>query len=111
MYRGAQWIVELSAHVRTYAAFIPSEPASNLSTVITKLRVSIGLRTALSRMNSRSSVLRAASRVTDELIVTRSMPPGLTSIAPWPAPELLWADVQDVDYERAGLPAPEARNA
>jgi TPP-dependent pyruvate/acetoin dehydrogenase alpha subunit len=23
--------------------------------------------------------------------------------APWPAPELLWADVQDVDYERAGL--------
>jgi pyruvate dehydrogenase E1 component alpha subunit len=31
--------------------------------------------------------------------------------APWPAPELLWADVQDIDYERAGLPAPEAQSA
>jgi TPP-dependent pyruvate/acetoin dehydrogenase alpha subunit len=31
--------------------------------------------------------------------------------APWPAPELLWADVQDVDYARAGLSSPDARNA
>ena len=23
--------------------------------------------------------------------------------APWPAPELLWADVQDADYPRAGM--------
>jgi len=22
--------------------------------------------------------------------------------APWPAPELIWADVQDIDYARAG---------
>jgi pyruvate dehydrogenase E1 component alpha subunit len=31
--------------------------------------------------------------------------------APWPAPELLWADVQDVDYARAGLLPPDAQNA
>jgi TPP-dependent pyruvate/acetoin dehydrogenase alpha subunit len=31
--------------------------------------------------------------------------------APWPAPELLWTDVQDADYARAGLSAPDARNA
>jgi hypothetical protein len=42
----------------------------------------MGLATARSRMNSRSNVLRAESRVGVLLIVTRTVPPGFTSVVP-----------------------------
>src|SRR3954470_4933180 len=45
------------------------------------LRAWIGPRTALSRMNSRSKVLRAASRLIVLLMVTRTVAPGLRSRA------------------------------
>src|SRR3954451_14627631 len=45
------------------------------------LRASIGPRTALSRMNRRSKVLRAASRLIVLLIVTRTVAPDLRSRA------------------------------
>src|SRR3954449_10530211 len=45
------------------------------------LRTAMGPATALSIMNSRSRVLRAVSRVMFLLIVTRTVPPGLTSMA------------------------------
>src|SRR5688500_11303751 len=44
-------------------------------------RVSSGLRTVLSCMNSRSSVLRAAPRLMFLLTVTRTVWPGLRSVA------------------------------
>src|SRR3954469_18962075 len=45
-----------------------------------RLRSSIGLLIALSFMNSRSSVLRADSRVVVLLMVTRTVLPGLRSM-------------------------------
>src|SRR5437773_11596975 len=45
------------------------------------LRTSMGLVTALSIMNSRSMVLRADWRLMLLLIVTRTFPPGLMSLA------------------------------
>src|SRR5437773_1586622 len=45
------------------------------------LRTSMGLVTALSIMNSRSMVLRADWRLMLLLIVTRTFPPGLISLA------------------------------
>src|SRR5689334_11359192 len=46
-----------------------------------RLRCSMGWLTALSIMNSRSSVLRAAARLTVLLIVTRTVLPGFVAVA------------------------------
>ena len=68
------------------------------------LRCADALRVAGTSESHLGSITAAAQREIRTAVET-------ALAAPWPAPELLWADVQDVDYERAGLPAPEAQSA
>src|SRR5688572_242116 len=68
-------------------------------------RASSGARTALSFMNSRSIVLRAASRVMLLLTVTRTVWPGLRSIAMLKSPGKIERGSIATDFLRARAPS------